>query len=123
MRDVDPLVTTSSIDLAPLHVIAVVAIAMAIGLIGVGIRRFLLAYADELLDLWRDVGPRIAAVLLRRRPGLAKTPWFCARCRSRNGTSVARCYSCGASRESAEAPVPDASPPGGASAGRTQRRG
>jgi hypothetical protein len=122
MRGVEPLVTPSSIDLSPLHVIAVVAIAMAIGLIGVGIRRFPLAYADELLDLWRDVGPRVAAVILRRRRGMPKTPWFCARCRSRNATSARRCYSCGASRETSEAPVPDAPPPGGASAGRTQRR-
>lgn len=122
MRGVDPLVTPSSMDLEPLHVIGVVALAVVIGLVGVGIRRFLLAYADELLVLWRDVGPRIAAVLLRRRPGLAKTPWFCTRCRSHNATSAGRCYSCGASRETAEAPVPDAQPPGGASAGRTQRR-
>jgi len=120
---VDPLVTTSSIDLSPLHVIGVVLIAMTIGVIGVAIRRFLLASTDELFVLWRHLGPRAAAELLRRRRGMPDSPWFCAACRSHNSTSANRCYSCGARREAAEAPVPDAPEPGGPSAGRTQRRG
>ncbi|MCJ7709990.1 MAG: hypothetical protein MUQ32_04085, partial [Chloroflexi bacterium] len=59
-------------------------------------------------------------------PGMPETPWFCDRCRSRNSASATRCYSCDARREEAEAPVPDAEAPAGASAGlsaRTRRHG
>jgi hypothetical protein len=90
---VDPLVTPSSMDLEPLHVIGVVALSVVIGLVGVGIRRFLLAYADELLVLWRDVGPRIAAVLLRRRPGRpALAAWSAAALRLGHGLAQQRLH-------------------------------
>jgi hypothetical protein len=122
----DPLVTGDSIDVSPLHVITVVLIAIVIGLLGVGLRRLLMAVADELAELWRSYAPIASQMALDHRPGMPETPWFCVRCRSRNSASSRRCYSCDARREEAEAPVPDAEVPGGASAGlsaRTRRHG
>lgn len=116
----DPLATTSSIDLSTPHVIAVVLIGGAIGVLGIGIRRFVMAYGDELAELWRQYGPIALRRLLEHRD-MPQTPWFCARCRSHNGRAAARCYACGARREEAEAPVPDADAPAGASAGLSQR--
>lgn len=118
---VDPLVTGDSIDMGALHVIGVVVLAIVVGVIGVACRRVLMAAALELVELWREhVTPAIDR-RVRRRRSLPATPWFCARCSSRNGVAASVCYSCGATREEAEAPVPDAEAPAGASAGRTQR--
>ncbi len=117
----EPLGTGNSLDLSTPHVIAVVLIGVAIGLAGVGLRRFLMAYADELAELWRQFGPIALRRMLERRPGLPQAPWFCERCHSRNGRTTTYCYSCGARRSEAEAPVPDAEVPAGPSAGRSQR--
>lgn len=118
---VDPLVTGNSLDVSTPHVIGVVLIAVAIGLIGVGIRRFLMAYADALAELWRQYGPIALLRLLDHRNAMPDSPWFCERCHSHNGRATSRCYSCGAPRAEAEAPVPDADIPAGPSAGRSQR--
>jgi hypothetical protein len=121
---VEPLVTPDSINLSPAAVIACVVVAVVVGLIGTGTRRFLLATLDELASMGRDVGGRLVAALLRRRPGELRTePWFCARCRSQNHAWASRCYACDARRADAEAPVPDVDAPAGPGAGRAQRRG
>jgi hypothetical protein len=117
----DPLVTGESIDLSPWHVIGVVVLAIAIGLAGVGARRLLMAVLDELADVWRSYAPIATTKVLDHRPRLPQTPWFCDRCRSRNSAVAGRCYSCDARREEAEAPVPDAEVPAGASAGLSTR--
>ena len=117
----EPLATGNSLDVSAPHVIAVVLIAVAIALVAVGIRRFLMAYADELAELWRQYGPLALRRMLEHRRGMPQTPWFCERCRSGNGRATTRCYSCGALRSEAEAPVPDADTPAGPSAGRSQR--
>ena len=123
---VDPIVTGERIDASPETVIPIVVFAIVVGIVGVAFRKTLMAGVDELADLWRTYVPIAMQKVLRRRPGMPETPWFCARCRSRNSASARRCYSCGARREEAEAPVPDADEPAGASAGlsaRTRRRG
>jgi hypothetical protein len=116
----EPLATTDTLDFSAPHVIAIVLVACLIGLTGVGLRRFLMAYADELHDLWRQYGPIAIRRLLEQR-SMPASPWFCDRCRSRNSLSASRCYACGALRAEAVAPVPNADTPAGASAGRAQR--
>ena len=116
----EPLATADHLDFAPAHVIAIIVIAVIIGLMGVGIRRFLMAYADQIADLWREYGPIGLRRLMERR-AMPQTPWYCLRCSSHNGRATTRCYSCGANRVEAEAPVPNADAPAGASAGRAQR--
>ncbi len=123
---VDPMVTTERIDASPEVVIPLVIVAMVVGVLGVVFRRTLMATVDELADLWRTYAPIAVRRALEHRPGMPETPWFCDRCRSRNSASAMRCYACGARREEAEAPVPDAEAPAGASAGlssRTRRHG
>lgn len=121
----DPIVTTGSIDLSPDRVAAAVAIGVAVGLIGLGLRRFVLASILELLELGREIAGLMAAAVLRRRPGMRTEPWFCARCRSQNAAVARHCYSCGARRTDAETPVPEAQTeaPVGAGADGTQRQG
>ena len=104
---VDPIVTGHGIDVSPGVVIPIVIVAIVVGVLGVTFRTALLAGIDELADLWREYAPVAARKVLRRRPGMPDTPWFCDRCHSRNGTPVTLCYSCGARREEAEADVPD----------------
>jgi len=123
---VDPIVTGERIDVSPETVIPIVLFAIVVGIAGVAFRKTLMAGADELADLWRTYVPIAAHKVLKRRPGMPETPWFCDRCRSRNSASARLCYSCAARREVAEAPVPDADEPAGASAGlssRNRRRG
>jgi hypothetical protein len=123
---VDPIVTTERIDASPEVVIPIVIFAIVVGVLGVTFRRTLMAAVDELAELWRTYAPIVSRKALERRPGMPETPWFCDRCRSRNSASATRCYACDARREEAEAPVPDAEAPAGASAGlsaRTRRRG
>lgn len=123
---VDPIVTTERIDASPEVVIPVVVFAMVVGVLGVVLRRSLLASVDQLAELWRTYGPIASSKALGHRPGMSETPWFCVRCHSRNSASASRCYSCDSRRTEAEAPVPDAEVPAGASAGlsaRTRRRG
>jgi hypothetical protein len=125
-RCVDPIVTAERIDASPEVVIPIVIAAIVIGLLGVAFRRVLMAAVDELAELWRTYAPIASRRALEHRPRMPETPWFCDRCRSRNSASAKRCYSCDARREEAEAPVPDAEAPAGASAGlsaRTRRRG
>lgn len=117
----DPVVTTSGIDASPATVIGAVAVGVVIALAAVGIRRFLIAYADELADLWRQYSPIAANRMLDRRSSMPSTPWYCDRCRSYNARATGHCYACGARRAEAEAPVPDADTPAGPSAGRSQR--
>jgi hypothetical protein len=118
---VDPLVTPAAMDFSPLHVIAAVTVGVTVGLLAMGLRRWLVAILDGALQLWREVGPGVVHGVLRRRPGGPATPWFCGRCRSHNTVSAGRCYSCGARREDAQAFMPDGEAPAGPSAGRTQR--
>lgn len=123
---VDPIVTAERIDASPEVVILIVIAAMVIGVLGVAFRKALMAVVDELAELWRTYAPIASSRALEHRPRMPESPWFCDRCRSRNSASAKRCYSCGASREDAEAPVPEAEAPAGASAGlsaRTRRRG
>ena len=125
-RGVEPVVTAERIDASPEVVIPIVIAALVIGVLGVTFRRTLMTAVDELADLWRTYVPIVVRKVLERRPAMPETPWFCDRCRSRNSASATRCYSCGARREEAEAPVPDAEAPAGASAGlssRTRRHG
>ena len=119
----NPIVTPAGIDLSPATVIGAVLVGVATGLVGVALRRGLLAVLDELAADGRAIGARVTAFVLRRRPNLPQSPWFCAACRSRNVESSGRCYSCGAERAVAEAPVPAAEAPAGPSAGTTMRRG
>jgi hypothetical protein len=123
---VEPIVTIERIDTSPEVVIPIVIFTMVVGVLGVTFRRVLMAVVDELAELWRTYAPIASRKALERRPGMPETPWFCDRCRSRNSASATRCYSCDACRQEAEAPVPDAEAPAGASAGlsaRTRRRG
>jgi hypothetical protein len=117
----DPLATPNSLDLEPLHVIAIVVVAMVIGVLGVALRKVLMLAVDELAELWRTYAPVAGQKALDHRPRMPETPWFCDRCRSRNSASARRCYACDARREDAEAPVPDAEVPVGASAGLATR--
>jgi hypothetical protein len=116
----EPLATGNSLDLSTPHVIAIMAIAVASVVVAVGVRRFVMAYGDELAELWRLYGPIALRRLLEHRT-MPQTPWYCDRCRSHNARATTRCYACGASRAEAEAPVPDADTPAGPSAGRSQR--
>ncbi len=116
----DPLATDSSLDFSAPHVVAVVAVAVLVALAGVALRRFAMAYGDELAELWRTYGPIAVRRMLGRRR-MPATPWFCGRCRSHNGRAASRCYACGARRSEAEAPVPDAVTPASPSAGRSRR--
>ena len=118
---VDPIVTTERIDASPEVVIPIVIVAMVVGVLGVTLRKFLMAAVDELAELWRTYVPIASRKALEHRPGMPETPWFCDRCHSRNSASASRCYSCDARREEAEAPVPDAEVPAGASAGLSAR--
>ena len=128
MADMDlfgPLVTGDGISVDPLHVTAVVAAAVVIGLIGVGLRRLLMAAVDELALLWREHAPAVSRTALGRR-SMPATPWFCARCMSQNSVAAGVCYACGGRREEAELVVLDAEAPAGPSAGlanRTRRHG
>jgi hypothetical protein len=121
-----PIATGDELNFGPEVVIPVVLVAIIVGVLGVSIRRLLLAGFDELADLWRTYGPVALTRVLDRRRGLPQTPWFCVRCASRNGLAARRCYRCGGEREEFEAPVPDADTPAGAGAGlshRTRRTG
>ncbi|HEX5827347.1 MAG TPA: hypothetical protein VFY23_07490 [Candidatus Limnocylindrales bacterium] len=115
----EPLATPDRLDLEPAHVIAIVCVAVVITLLAAALRVLLVATADETGDLSRELGEQVARKALDRRTMPA--PWFCDRCRSANTAAAAHCYSCGARRVEAEAPVPDADVPAGASAGRTHR--
>lgn len=120
------MVTAERIVASADVVIPVVVLAMVAGIVGVVFRKALIAAVDELAELWRSYAPIAAGKALKHRPGMPETPWFCDRCHSRNSASATRCYSCDARREEAEAAVPDALAPAGASAGlstRTRRRG
>ena len=119
----DPIVTPAGIDLSPATVVGAVFVGVLVGLIGVAARGGLMALLDELAADVRAIGARLIATVLRRRPNLPQTPWFCVACRSSNVPSASVCYSCGAERAVAEAPVPAAEPPAGPSAGTTMRRG
>lgn len=116
----DPLATPNSLDVTPEHVIAVVVVASIIVVVGVGIRRFVMAYGDELKVLWGEYGPLALGKLLERRR-MPDTPWFCGRCNSHNARAHQRCYACGAERADAEMARPDAEVPAGPSAGRSRR--
>jgi hypothetical protein len=118
---VTPIATPDQLNTGPDVVIPIVLVAIVLVVLAAIFRRFLMAAVDELADLWRSYGPIAAARALDRRPGLPETPWFCARCASRNGLAARRCYRCDGPREECEAPVPDADTPAGAGAGLTQR--
>jgi hypothetical protein len=121
-----PIATGDELNFGPEVVIPVVLVALLVGVLGVSLRRFLMAGVDELADLWRTYGPVALTRALARRRGLPQTPWFCVRCASRNGLAARRCYRCGGERDECEAPVPDADAPAGPSAGlshRTRRTG
>lgn len=118
-RVLEPLATTDHLDFEPIHVIAIVAVAVLVTLVAVAVRRFLMSSADELGDLGREVGEQVARKALDRRT--MPSPWFCDRCRSQNSSAAKHCYSCGARRTEVEAPVPDAEAPAGPGAGRTAR--
>jgi xanthine/uracil permease len=70
----EPLATGNSLDLSMPHVVGVVLIAVGIGLAGVGLRRFLMAYADELVELWREYGPIALRRMLDHRRAMPQTP-------------------------------------------------
>jgi hypothetical protein len=117
----EPLATPTSLDVAPLHVIAVVLAAGLIGLIGVAVRRFLVASGFELGDLARQIVAHVSARAERRRMR-SETPWLCARCRSHNRIGAARCYRCGSIRGGSELKPPEgADEPAGAGAGLATR--
>jgi hypothetical protein len=116
----DPIATGNSLDASPLHVLAIVAITFAIALIGFGIRKFVMAYGDELKVLWIEYGPVALKKLLSRR-SMPQTPWLCARCHSHNARGHSRCYSCGVVRAQGELLLPNAEVPASPSAGRSQR--
>lgn len=119
----DQVISREALD-ATLAVLGGAAVAgLVAGTVFLALRRFLMSSGDELKAFGSDVVPQLARAVLRRRRGMPATPWFCASCRSRNGTAASRCYRCGAARASAEAEVPDAPEPAGPSAGRSMRRG
>jgi hypothetical protein len=95
------------LNLDPVYVVSVAAFAVFVGLLGLAARRFLQAALDELVRLWREAGPGIAAAVLGRRKEMPTTPWFCAVCHSHNGIAASRCYRCDARRADAEAMAPD----------------
>ena len=119
----DPIVTPAGIDLSPATVLGAVLVGVLVGLIGMAARGGLMAVLDELAADVRAIGARLIAAVLRRRPNVPLTPWFCVACRSSNVPSARLCYSCGAERAVAEAPVPAADPPAGPSSGTTIRPG
>jgi hypothetical protein len=116
-----PIATADELNTGPEVVIPIVLVTIVIVILAALFRRFLMATADELADLWRTYGPVAIARALDRRRGLPETPWFCATCASRNGLAARRCYRCGGRRDDVEAPVPDADSPAGAGAGLSQR--
>lgn len=116
-----PIVGPDGINLTPETIIPAVAVGMIIGILGLLARRFLMAAAIELMDLWHEYSPIAARRVMDQRPNMPATPWFCLRCHSRNGEAASVCYKCGGSRVEHETPVPDADLPVGAGAGRTMR--
>jgi hypothetical protein len=116
-----PIATPDQLNTGPEVVIPIMLVAIVIVIIAAFFRRFLMASADVLAELWRTYGPVAATRALDRRPGLPETPWFCTVCASRNGLAARRCYRCDGRREECEAPVPDADTPAGAGAGLSQR--
>ncbi len=73
----DPIVTAAGLDLSIPHVIAVVAVALVIGVLGVAFRSTIIATFDALADLWREHGSTATGAILDHRPNLPRTPWFC----------------------------------------------
>lgn len=116
-----PVATPDELNTGPEVVIPIILVAVLLVLLAIPVGRFLVAAADQLVELWRTYGPVAASKALDRRPGLAQTPWFCIRCASRNGLAARVCYKCGGRREDFEAPVPDAEAPAGPSAGLNAR--
>ncbi len=116
-----PLVTGDGIDLSAPHVVAVVLFAVLVVVVAALVRRFLMAYADEIAELWRQYAGTFGARILGHRRDMPDLPWFCDRCRSHNGRAATVCYACGARRADAEAEAPDAELPAGPSAGLTHR--
>ena len=116
-----PVATPDQLNIGPEVVIPIALVTIVIVFLAAILRRVLMGASDELVDLWRTYGPVAAAKALDRRRGLPETPWFCARCASRNGLAARRCYRCAGRREECEAPVPDADVPAGAGAGLNQR--
>jgi hypothetical protein len=117
----DPIVTSAGIDWSAPHVVAVCLAAIVIGVLGVAFRATIFAALEVLADLWREHGGTVIGSILDRRRNLPRTPWFCIECKSHNERMMRYCYKCGATREAAEAPVPDADTPGGPGAGLAQR--
>jgi hypothetical protein len=95
-------------------------VAVLVAVLGVALRKLVMAYGDELKVLWREYGPTALSKLLARRK-MPQTPWYCDRCHSHNARGHQRCYACGASRADAEMAPPNADAPAGPSAGRSQR--
>jgi hypothetical protein len=116
-----PISTPAEMNTGIDVVLPIMLVTVIVVVVAVGLRGALMAAADEIADLWRTYGPVASRRALDHRPGLAPTPWFCARCSSANGVSATTCYRCGGRREACEAPVPDADAPAGPSAGLAQR--
>ncbi len=115
-----PAGSPGTVDLEPVHVVVVVAIAAGIVVVAAILRWFLLTYGDELKVLWHEYGPLGVAKLLERR-SMPATPWYCDRCRSHNARGHAQCYACGAPRTQAELKVERPEAPTTPSAGRSRR--
>jgi hypothetical protein len=120
-----PMSTPTEMNTGLDVVIPIVLVAIVLVLLAIPVQRFLVAVADELVELYRTYGHVAANKALDRRHGLPQSPWFCARCSSRNGLAAKVCYKCAGRREDCELQVADAEVPAGPSAGlnvRTRNR-
>jgi hypothetical protein len=99
--------------LARIDWLRAIVVGLAVGLIALGVNRFLQATADEIIGAIPFLNSSAANALLRRRRDVPSEPWVCSVCRSVNIPTATVCYrGCGA-REEIERSRPDGGPNAG----------
>jgi hypothetical protein len=69
-----------------------IVVGLVVGLIGLGINRFLQASADEIFGAIPFLNSSAANAVLRRRRGVPTDPWVCTVCKSVNIPTATVCY-------------------------------
>jgi hypothetical protein len=98
--------------LARIDWLRAIVVGLAVGLVGLGINRFLQASADEIFGAIPFLNSSAANAVLRRRHDLPTEPWVCTVCKSVNIPTASVCYrGCGARGEVGPPPAADGSAP------------
>lgn len=92
--------------LARIDWVRAIVVGLVVGLIGLGINRFLQASADEIFGAIPFLNSSALNAVLRRRRDLPTEPWVCTACKSVNIPTATVCYrGCGPREEVGPTPA------------------